>query len=236
MLYYYWEEITHRTSDVHEKNMRDICGKFRDILFGCTIPRRARWSSNTFSMSSTRLATSSTSNIQLIMDAALHDYTKLTGIDLSKTPFASALEQSNSPEDILRLLQKREKAFKDYRDGYRKLISCLSPAVKVIQLFSGILGEAASLVSYICHLVSYLITMIPQVPFPPANVLFAGIDALLDVCPLSTFFNRFPVMNVYARLPVELHHPTMPFSSSSSAWETSSSVWRFIRRCHSIRQ
>jgi hypothetical protein len=94
----------------------------------------------------------------LIIDAALDDYTKITGIDLSKSPFASALEQSNSPEDILRLLQKREKAFKDYRDGYRRLISCLSPAIKVIQLFSGILGEAVSLVSYTCHPVSYFIT------------------------------------------------------------------------------
>lgn len=165
MLYYYWEEITHRTPDVHEKKMRDICGNLRDILFGCTIPRRARSSSNIFSVSSTgqatsstRQATSSTSNIQLIIDAALDDYTKITGIDLSKSPFASALEQSNSPDDILRLLQKREKAFKDYRDGYRRLISCLSPVVKVVQLFSGILSEAVSLVSYTYHLVSFLIT------------------------------------------------------------------------------
>jgi hypothetical protein len=41
-------------------------------------------------------ATSSTSNIQSIIDNALADYAKITGIDLSDTPFATTLEQSNS--------------------------------------------------------------------------------------------------------------------------------------------
>src|SRR6266852_6043443 len=98
-------------------------------------------------MSSTGLVTSSTSSIQLIIEAALADYTKNTGIDLSKTPFAAALEHSNSPDAILQLLQDRENAFKEYRDANRSLINCLSPAVKVIQAFSGIIGEAVNLVS-----------------------------------------------------------------------------------------
>jgi fungal STAND N-terminal Goodbye domain len=101
-------------------------------------------------MSSTGQATSSPSTIQSIIDA-LANYTKVTGIDLSENPFAAAIEHSNSPEAILELLQEREKAFKEYRDGNRRLISCLSPAVKVIQAFSGILGEAVNLVSHICH-------------------------------------------------------------------------------------
>jgi fungal STAND N-terminal Goodbye domain len=77
----------------------------------------------------------------------LADYAQITGIDLSNDPFVAILEQSNSPEDILELLQEREKAFKEYRDGNRRLITCLSPAVNVLQAFSGILGEAISLVS-----------------------------------------------------------------------------------------
>ena len=95
---------------------------------------------------STEQATSSTSNLQLIANA-LADYAKTTGIDLSKNPFATALEQSNSPETILKLLEGRAKAFKEYRDGNRGLINCLSPVVKVLQAFSGTLGEAVSLVS-----------------------------------------------------------------------------------------
>jgi hypothetical protein len=83
----------------------------------------------------------------LIIDHALIDYAKITGIDLSKTPIAAMLERSNSSETILELLQERENSFNEYRDGDRRLISCLSPAVKVLHAFSGILGEAASLVS-----------------------------------------------------------------------------------------
>ena len=109
-------------------------------------------------MSSTGQATSSTSNIQLIINDALADYAKITGIDLSDTPFATTLEQSNSPEDIIQLLQGREKAFKEYRDGDRRLIGYLSPAVKVLQAFSGIMGEAASLVSHTSNHPSILLT------------------------------------------------------------------------------
>jgi hypothetical protein len=69
-------------------------------------------------MSSTGQATSSTSSVQFIIEAALADYTKNTGIDLSKTPFAAALEQSNSPEAILQLLHDRENAFTSGKRGF----------------------------------------------------------------------------------------------------------------------
>jgi hypothetical protein len=91
----------------------------------------------------------------LITDA-LFDYAKTTGIDLSKNPFAAAIERENSPGTILELLQERETAFKDYREGHRRLISCLSPAVNAIQVFSDVLGEAVSLVSHTCHLIALL--------------------------------------------------------------------------------
>ncbi|KAI0277603.1 hypothetical protein BGY98DRAFT_1187061 [Russula aff. rugulosa BPL654] len=84
-------------------------------------------------------------------------------MDLSKNPFATAIERANSSGAILELLQEREEEFKDYREGNRRLISCLRPAVNTIQAFSGILGEAVRLV-----------------PFPPAKALFVGIDVLLS--------------------------------------------------------
>ena len=102
-------------------------------------------------MSSTAQATSSTSNFQFVIDAALADYTKITGTDLSKTPFATAIQQSNSPEAILHLLYEREKSFKEYRDENRKLINCLTPAVKVFQALSGILGGPINQVGRACH-------------------------------------------------------------------------------------
>jgi hypothetical protein len=101
-------------------------------------------------MSSAEQATSSTSstyNIRLITDA-LESYTRITGKDLSKCPFAAVLEHSDSPEAILELLEEREEAFKEYRQGSRRLINYLSPVVNVLQAFSGILGEAVGLVSH----------------------------------------------------------------------------------------
>ncbi len=104
-------------------------------------------------MSSTGQVTFPTENVKLIIDA-LADYARETGKDLSENPFATNLEQSKSSEDILQLLEEREKAFKEYRAGNRRLIDCLNPAVKVLHRFSGILGQAASLVSQLCHLVN----------------------------------------------------------------------------------
>ena len=106
-------------------------------------------------MSSTGQATSSIDNVQLII-GALADYAKETGIDLSKNPFTAKLEQSRSPDAILQLLEEREKAFKEYRDGKRRLINCLNPAVTVLHRFSGILSGAAGLVSHIYNLVGLL--------------------------------------------------------------------------------
>ena len=121
-------------------------------------------------MSSTAQATSPASNFQSIIDAALADYTKITGTALSETSIATAIQQSNSPEAILHLLHEREKTFKEYRDGDRKLINCLTPAVNVFQALSGILGEAVNQVSRACHPVT-LITMTSSDPIPTGKRL-----------------------------------------------------------------
>ena|SRR5712675_94708 len=92
-------------------------------------------------------SSNSSSNLQLILNA-LADYAKTTGIDLSENPFANELQLARNPDDILQLLQEREKAFKEYRSRNRTLINCLSPAVCVLHAFSSTLGEAVSLVSH----------------------------------------------------------------------------------------
>ena len=181
-------------------------------------------------MSSTGQATpsaSSISNIQLITNA-LADYAKTTRVDLSTNPFAAAIEHLNSPEAILELLQEREKAFKEYRDDNRRLINCLNPTVKVIQAFSGILGEAVTLVSHKRDLGTFL-NRLCQVPFPPAKALFVGIDVLLAVGPSNTPLSiSFLIYEYDDRLPVGSHQATILFSSCSRAWAASSSVWRSI--------
>ena len=87
-------------------------------------------------------------NFKLIIDAALADYAHHTGINLPDHPFSEKLQISSSPGDILGLLEERVKGF-EYREGSRILISCLSPVVRVIHAFSGILGEAVTLVSQV---------------------------------------------------------------------------------------
>jgi|SRR6267142_7079 len=174
--------------------------------------------------------TTSHSNFQLIIDA-LADYANQTGIDLSQNPFVEKLRESNTPDAILELLQEREKSFKEYRDGNRRLISCLSPAVRVLRAFSGTLGEAVGLVSVIsltrisalilwCHTARY-----------PSHRQRRSLSALMFsslYVPSTQIRHRSPVTHGYPRLPVESVQVTMLFSNSLSAWETSSSASTFI--------
>jgi len=91
--------------------------------------------------------TMSSANFGPILDAALDHYAKQTGIDLAKHPSAEKLQNCHSLEDVVQILLERETAFKDYRDKYRKLNDCLRPVVQIVHGFSGVMGEAAGLVS-----------------------------------------------------------------------------------------
>jgi hypothetical protein len=151
-------------------------------------------------MSSTRQASSSTSNIQLIIDA-LVDYSKVTGIDLSKNPFSATIEQSSSTEAVLKLLQGRESAFKEYRNGNRRLIDCLSPAVRILQAFSGILGETVNLVSHLCRLIGF--SKRDLVRSPSHQQTYCLLESILSFrcVPLICPSNSSHLMNAYFRLP-----------------------------------
>jgi hypothetical protein len=121
------------------------------------------------------------SNLQLILEA-LDDYAKQTGIDLSNNPFGDKLRSCESPGAILELLEGQAKAFKDYRDGNRKLIDWLSPVVKVLHSFSGVLDEASILVSPREKFASHnCFERFLEVPFPPAHAIFIGINVLFTV-------------------------------------------------------
>jgi fungal STAND N-terminal Goodbye domain len=98
-------------------------------------------------MNQTTSTMTSPSNFRLIIDAALGEYTRQTGMDLILNPSAHIMQHSDSPESVLELFQERAKEFKEYRDGNRKLINVLKPTVQILHTFSGILGEAVPLVS-----------------------------------------------------------------------------------------
>jgi hypothetical protein len=114
------------------------------------------------------------SNLQSILDAA-DKYAQQTGINLKDNPFADKVKGCDSPSAVLLLLQENVKAFKDYRDSNRKFIECVSPVVQFVHAFSGILGEAAGLVSR----------------NQPLAIDFSFITSLQDTVPTSkTHFRR----------------------------------------------
>jgi len=83
-------------------------------------------------------------SLQPILDAALADYAKQTGVDPAKHPFSDQLHTCHSSNDVLKLIEDKLNEFKDYREGNRKLINCLQPVVKVVHAFSDVLGEVVS--------------------------------------------------------------------------------------------
>jgi hypothetical protein len=98
-------------------------------------------------MKSTTSTTTSPSNFRLIIDTALDNYKDQTGIDLTQNPSADKIQHSDSPDGILKLFKEREEEFKNYRDGNRKLVDFLKPAVQILHTLSDTLGEAIGLVS-----------------------------------------------------------------------------------------
>ena len=123
-------------------------------------------------------------NLQSILNAALTDYAKQTGIDLATHPFAQTLQTCNSADVILELLGDKAKQFQAYRDGNRRLINCLKPVVQVLHACSSILDGATAMVSLPNQLIltDRVLTVPPfQVPFQPTKAIFVGLDVLVTV-------------------------------------------------------
>ena len=124
------------------------------------------------------------SNFQSILDA-VDKYAEQTGINLKENPFADKVKGCDSPEAVLLLLQENMKGFKDYRDKNRKFMDRVGPVVQFVHAFSGILGEAAGLVSReqsFRSLLSFVYSFLPhKVPFQPTKLIFVGIDILFTV-------------------------------------------------------
>ena len=126
------------------------------------------------------------SNFKVIFDLALANYCEHTGIDLSQYPpeLAEKLQNRQSPDAILELLQEKVNEFKDFRNGNHKLINCLRPVVQVLHEFSGVLDNVGRF-----HLPTseHFLTSRVQVSFQPTNVIFYGVDLLLCVCIFVTY-------------------------------------------------
>jgi hypothetical protein len=98
-------------------------------------------------------------SFQAIIDEAVADYTHQIGVDPTRHDSAIWLKSCHSPTDVLKVLEDKANKFKDYRDGNRTLLDYLKPVVKVIHVFSDVLGEATSSVSRIG---SYFVEFVPN--------------------------------------------------------------------------
>ena len=140
------------------------------------------------------MSAASAASFQTILGKALSDYYEQIGVNLDKNPFPDELRDCNSPDDVLKLFEDKAKAFKVYRDGNRKLINWLSPVVQVVHALSGFLGEV---VSKRIECAGSSVDFHLQVPFPPAQAIFVGVDVLITVRFIETLHYFSPEIRIY---------------------------------------
>jgi hypothetical protein len=72
-----------------------------------------------------------------LLESALADYQKETGINLVEHPLAIQLEHCDSVESITEALQERAQAFRKFRGGNHRVISLLKRTVQALHKLSG---------------------------------------------------------------------------------------------------
>jgi len=130
----------------------------------------------------------STDNFTAIFQAALDEYHTVTGKSLDTQPFATQLDDCNSPEAFSSVLRTQAQAFSKSRKGDEKLMAWLDPTINILCTFSGTLGEGIGLVSQVILFVSYHRSPTSgHQAFSPAKTIFTGVGVLLAVgfCPAS---------------------------------------------------
>ena len=98
-------------------------------------------------MSQTRVKTTTSSNFQDIFQAALKSYQKQTKKDLLAHPIASQLQDCDSTNAILAILQDQVRQFDKSHSGDERLTKWLGPTVNVLNAFSATVSGGVSLVS-----------------------------------------------------------------------------------------
>ena len=91
-------------------------------------------------------ASSSSSNVQLIINNALNKYKKLTKNDLLSHPLAVQLQNCDSPSAIFAILQEQLQGPDQSRSTDERWTKWLDPTVNVLYAFSSILGAGVGLV------------------------------------------------------------------------------------------
>jgi hypothetical protein len=90
-------------------------------------------------------SSSSSSNFQSVINAALEAYEKKTKTKLLTHPLAAQLQSCDSPTAILSVLQDLIQQFDQRRSSDQRLSNWLNPTVNVLYAFSSTLGQVVGL-------------------------------------------------------------------------------------------
>jgi hypothetical protein len=80
-----------------------------------------------------------------VFNAALVEYVKQTGNDLSKHPLSTKLENCKLPSDVLDVIGELAKTFHP-KEGNKSLVKALEPTVNVVCSLSGAFGNSIGVV------------------------------------------------------------------------------------------
>ena len=97
------------------------------------------------------------SSFQDLFNAALQDYENQTETKLVEHPFAKQLEECDSVDSIVAILQEQAQTFRKFRGDDGKIMKSLKSSVDVLYTLSNstILGEGIGLVCRTLHLGSF---------------------------------------------------------------------------------
>ncbi|KAH8982512.1 hypothetical protein EDB92DRAFT_2106613 [Lactarius akahatsu] len=130
---------------------------------------------------SIQVPSSSTPNFQSISEKALEEYKKKTGKDLTAHPLAAEINDCDSPESILNVLEGKANELNQSRSSDDRFTKWLNPTVNILNALSATLGESAGSV------------------FPPTKIIFSGIGILL-VAAKSTVASRDALVELFDRI------------------------------------
>jgi hypothetical protein len=80
------------------------------------------------------------------LNRALVEYRNKTGKPLLDHPLAAELQRCDSVDSIKAIFQVQAEAFQQFRDGDKRLMKWINPAVDVLSAFSDTIGGAAGIV------------------------------------------------------------------------------------------
>ena len=98
-------------------------------------------------MPQTSATVAASSSFEAIFQAAIESYQKQTKKDLLDHPLASRLQDCDSTNAIIDILQEQVREFDKSRSGDERLTKWLSPTVNVLNAFSATISGGVSLVS-----------------------------------------------------------------------------------------